>query len=106
MEFCAAEFFRLSRYRLVWLRRPMREWHSLWCLSASEGGRRSVRMDWCLPVRPFLLCLLRYVLFGARETLVHLLFVQTFCCQPGECDSYLPNASVEPGLKGEVVRDR
>ena len=30
MEFCAAEFFRLSQDHLVWLRGLMREWQSLW----------------------------------------------------------------------------
>ena len=51
---------------------------------------------------------------GAHHTsLVHL-YLRVLCelavcpdsfCQPGECGSCLSNASVELGLKGEVVRD-
>ena len=79
MEFCAAtEFFRLSQHRLVSVAAEETDAGVAMSVafSASEGGRRSVSMELetCLPVRPFFLCLLRQVLFEARETLVHFLF--------------------------------
>ena len=65
--------------------------------------RERIVQDW-LPHRRVLTTQALYTCNFVRST--SLLFVQILFCRPGECGSCLPNAYVELGLNGEVVRDR